>query len=97
VGNPSCSLANFGDNTGLSSQRSHFTVFGTHVDGLAELRERNDSVLGKIIIPAGSVPKIKSELELAGISEITIFPDLEALSRELTAVWKSRFGASEKQ
>jgi hypothetical protein len=77
----------------LSSQQSHFTVFGTHPDGLAELGKKDDYLLQKIIIPADSVPTIKSELELSGISEATIFPDLEALSRELEAVWKSRFGA----
>jgi FRG domain len=77
----------------LSSQRSHFTVFGTHPDGLDELGQTNSYLLERIIIPAASVPTIKSELELSGISETTIFPDLEALSRELDAVWKSHFGA----
>jgi hypothetical protein len=77
----------------LSSQRSHFTVFGTHPDGLDALGKKNDYLLEKITIPADSVPTIKSELDLSGISETTIFPDLEALSRELGAVWKSRFGA----
>src|SRR5271165_793075 len=84
----------------LSSQRSHFTVFGTKVDGLAELDGekkdgglRNPYLLENITIPADSVPTIKSELELSGISEATVFPDWEALSRELEAVWRSNFGA----
>ncbi|MGA8659871.1 MAG: FRG domain-containing protein [Chthoniobacterales bacterium] len=77
----------------LSSQRSHFTVFGTHPDGLEELRRKSGYLLEKITIPADAVPAIRIELELSGISEATILPDLEALSRELEAVWKVYFGA----
>jgi hypothetical protein len=80
----------------LSSQRSHFTVFGTKLDGLAELagengKRKNPYLLEQITIPALAIPTIKSELELSGISEATIFPDLEALGRELQAVWESLF------
>jgi len=77
----------------LSSQQSHFTVFGTRSDGLDELGQKNDYLLQKITIPAPAIPTINSELELSGISEATIFPDLEALSRELDSVWRSHFGA----
>jgi hypothetical protein len=83
----------------LSSQQSHFTVFGTKADGLAELASENENgkrknpyLLEQITIPALAIPTIKSELELSGISEATIFPDLEALSRELQSVWRSHFG-----
>jgi hypothetical protein len=82
----------------LSSQRSHFTVFGTKIDGLAELasekengQRKNPYLLEQITIPALAIPTIKSELELSGISEAAIFPDLEALGRELLAVWNSHF------
>ena len=78
------------DQRRLFSRRSHFTVFGTKVDGLAELAGeknngeiKNPCLLEKITIPAEAVPEIRFELELSGISEATIFPDLEALSREL--------------
>ena len=47
----------------LSSQQSHFTVFGTKVDGLAELAGeknngeiKNPCLLEKITIPAEAVP-----------------------------------------
>jgi len=40
-----------------------------------------DYLLENIIIPADSVLKIKAELELSGISDSTIFPYCEALSR----------------
>jgi hypothetical protein len=78
----------------LSSQRSHFTVFGTHPNGLAELPvfKKDDHLLESIVIRADAVDEIRSELELSGISEATIFPDLEALSRELSAVWRYHFG-----
>jgi hypothetical protein len=49
-----------------------------------------------ITIPADAIPQIRFELELSGISETTIFPDLEGLSRELEGVWKSYFVAPEK-
>ncbi len=76
----------------LSSQRSHFTVFGSKSNGLQELREKDEYLLDKIKIPADAVERIRSELELCGISEATIYPDLEALSRELDSVWSSYSG-----
>jgi hypothetical protein len=76
----------------LSSQRGHFTVFGTRPDGLYELGQQNNCLIEKITIPEHSIQQIRSELELSGISEATIFPDLEALSRELESVWESHFG-----
>src|SRR5271157_1621106 len=82
------------------SQRSHFTVFGTKLDGLDELAGekkngelKNPCLLEKITIPAEAVPAIRFELELSGISESTIFPDLVALSRELEILWSAHFGS----
>jgi hypothetical protein len=75
----------------LSSQRGHFTVFGAHLNGLDELQQRSPSLLERITIPSAVIPIIKSNLEFCGISEATIFPDLEALSRELDLLWKSNF------
>jgi hypothetical protein len=48
-------------------------------------------LLESITIPSAVIPSIKSDLEFCGISEATIFPDLEALSRELDLLWKSSF------
>ncbi len=43
--------------------------------------------LVQIAIPAESVSNIYSDLALCGFRETTLFPDLEALSRELTEEW----------
>jgi hypothetical protein len=64
----------------LSSQRSHFSVFGSRPNGLAELRSRDDHLLEKIAIPPDAIAAIRDQLYLSGISEATI---LQALSREL--------------
>jgi hypothetical protein len=53
------------------------------IDGLYELGQQHNYLIKKITIPENSIQQIKSELQLSGISEATIFPDLEALSREL--------------
>ena len=78
----------------LSSQRGHFTVFGTCPDGLYELGQQNNCLIEKITIPENSIQQIRLELELSGVSEATTFPDLEALSRELESVWESHFGSA---
>jgi hypothetical protein len=78
----------------LSSQRSHFTVFGTRRDGLEELSKDNGFLLETITVPRASIEKIVSELELCGVSDATIFPDLEGLSRELDAASRLLFGGS---
>jgi FRG domain len=77
----------------LSSQRGHFTVFGTHLSRLHHLQQRDPYLLERITIPAAAVSSIKSDLEFSGISEATIFPDLEALSRELDALWNMHFSS----
>ncbi|MGP8019935.1 MAG: FRG domain-containing protein [Limisphaerales bacterium] len=71
----------------ISSQRSCFTLHGSDQDGLDKLR--GDDLLIKIVVPASGVVKIRRELEIYGIDEVTIFPDLDGLGRCVSARWKS--------
>jgi hypothetical protein len=71
----------------ISSQRSCFTLHGSDQNGLDKLEQ--DNLLIKIVIPASDVAKIRRELEIYGIDEVTIFPDLDGLGRCVGARWKS--------
>jgi len=68
----------------ISSQRSCFTVHGSRPDGFDCLPEVATAGLANIIIPGDAVPEIERCLSIAGIDEVTIFPDLDALGRSLT-------------
>lgn len=70
----------------ISSQRSCFTIHGWDLDGLEHLPDPTRQYLKKIIIPASHAHEIEMELSVAGIDEVTIFPDLDGLGRWLTAV-----------
>ena len=72
----------------ISTQRSCFTVQGTDARGLDKLHEKKNSCLVRITIPGFRVQAIRRELEASGIDEATIFPDLDGLSRSLSAKWK---------
>jgi hypothetical protein len=73
----------------ISTQRSCFTVHGIDEDGLDKQQEIKNGRLLKIVIPAFKVQSIRRELERCGVDEITIFPDLDGLSRSVTARWRS--------
>ena len=69
----------------FAAQRSRFTIFGREKDGLKAMAGRAaDSHLAKFNIKQEAILDIKRDLRLAGISEETIFPDLEGLGRELS-------------
>ncbi len=67
----------------VAVQHSHFTVHGTRQDGLERLANERDSRLVKITIQQGKAKSILRDLATSGITETTVFPDLEGLSREL--------------
>jgi len=73
----------------ISTQRSCFTVHGSDADALDKLEGRIDGRLLKIVVPSHSVQGIQRELATAGIDEVTIFPDLDGLSRSLSAKYRS--------
>jgi hypothetical protein len=77
----------------ISTQRSCFTVHGSDANGLEKLAGESDAHIVKVIIPRTEVWKIKEQLVVSGIDEVTIFPDLDGLGRFLTAVLHSEADA----
>jgi hypothetical protein len=73
----------------ISTQRSCFTVHGRQVDALEDLAQEPDAGLVKIVIPGDCTQRIKQQLLICGIDEITIYPDLDGLGRFLTTVLKT--------
>ena len=67
----------------VAVQHGHFTIHGTEKDGLDQMLERPNPRLVKFTISGGDIVEILDDLSTCGITETTIFPDLEGLSREL--------------
>jgi FRG domain len=76
----------------VAAQRSRFVIFGRDSDGLrtAEQTVASGNGLTFIRVSRKAAKRIRRELATAGISESTIYPDLEGLGRELTYWWKDR-------
>lgn len=68
----------------VGAQRSHFTIHGSDRDGLMHFARRSSSRLVKIVLPVAAIEEMRNDLYTCGVSETTLFPDLEGLSRELT-------------
>ncbi len=77
----------------ISTQRSCFTIHGSNADGLEKLAGESDAHIAKVTIPRTEVSRIKEELKVSGIDEVTIFPDLDGLGRFLTTVLQSEADA----
>lgn len=72
----------------IAAQQSCFTVFGSVAEGLERLAEhRKLAKLHRIEIDPTAFRTIRSDLNTCGISETSIYPDLEGLSRELREWW----------
>jgi len=67
----------------LAVQRSQFVLFGTERRALSDLHTDPNNRLAKFEIFGPATDFILGELLLLGISETTLFPDLEGLAREL--------------
>jgi hypothetical protein len=68
----------------FAAQRSCFTIFGREKDGLKCIAKSDDAHLIRFDVKKESIPEIRQDLRWAGISEDTIFPDLEGLGREFS-------------
>ena len=71
----------------VSVQRSHFTIHGRDRNALDKLAKEADSRLQKIIIGRDAVKSMIDDLATLGVTETTVFPDLEGLSRDLMRSW----------
>jgi hypothetical protein len=80
----------------IGSQRSCFTIHGVGRDGFDELPEEARPYLQKIVIPNSRTHEIETRLAVAGIDEITIYPDLDGLGRWLTMVLRDESDASNR-
>lgn len=77
----------------ISTQRSCFTIHGSDEGALEALASESDAHIVRVTIPRSEVLSIKEQLVVAGVDEITIFPDLDGLGRYLSTVLKSEADA----
>jgi hypothetical protein len=75
----------------VAAQRSRFIIFGRDPSALQSLLKKNDSKLRRILVKREAINDILEELEIGGISESTIFPDLDGLGRELKLTWPRKY------
>ena len=70
----------------ITAQRSVFTLHGSEKDGFSVLAKKySDAQVCKIRIAPDSIDGVITELTRAGVTESTLFPDLEGLAREIKA------------
>jgi len=72
----------------IAAQKGFFTIHGTERGALERLARREADRgpgLVKLVIPGSRVVGIKSDLEVAGVTETTIFQELDGLAREIKA------------
>lgn len=66
----------------ITVQRGAFTVHGSNTKPLdSQFKSR----LARIAVPANCAHRIRRELRNAGLSEFTLFPELDGLSRDIRA------------
>ncbi len=67
----------------IVAQKSVFTIHGKLKDGFEKLMKKyRDAQIARILITSEKeeIKQIKDDLTLSGITETTLFPDLEGLS-----------------
>lgn len=69
----------------ISSQKSAFTIHGSIIDGFDQVffKDKINFKCFKLMIDPSKAERIKTQLVEIGISEFTLFPDLEGLAREI--------------
>jgi hypothetical protein len=74
-------------NQRIAAQRGVFTIHGTERGALDRIARAQGACLLPILIPKASLPTIRQELSLSGITESVIFPELSGLCREIQAAF----------
>jgi hypothetical protein len=69
----------------ITAQKGMFTIHGRATKGLEQYRFGDHLV--KVVIPRGSATRMMDQLATLGITETVVFPELEALSREIVNYW----------
>lgn len=71
----------------IVAQKGAFTVFGPTIRTMEDEFESNseyaETCIVKVLIPPEHIAALKTEIFRAGVSESTIYPDLEGLAHEL--------------
>lgn len=70
----------------ISNQKGFFTIHGTQRDALDTLSHSNADRgpgLKRLIVPRERVLEMRRELSIAGVTETTVFQELDGLSREI--------------
>ncbi len=68
----------------IIAQKSVFTIHGRKVDGFADLCSLHPNAqLAKLCLDGSKTDIFKDQLITAGITETSVFPDLEGLAREI--------------
>jgi len=74
----------------FAAQRSRFTIFGKKKAGLRSLINEPRSRIVKFIVKESAISDMQRSLNTLGISESTVFPDLDGLGRELKLAFDAR-------
>jgi len=75
----------------VAVQRSRFTIHGTIPDGLEVVASKKGARLVCISIAKSAIPSVRVDLQTCGVTDTTLFPDLEGLSRDLIRYWKGEW------
>ena len=67
----------------IIAQKGVFTLFPAKDSFSLESLEKSDQFLIKIVIPASNVESISNDLYYIGVTESTVYPELESISKEL--------------
>lgn len=74
----------------IIAQRGVFTLFPMKDSFNLESLEHADKFLYKIIIPDANIEKISTDLYYLGITESTLYPELDSISKELRQKYEGR-------
>ena len=75
----------------VAVQRSRFTIHGTVPNGLEAVAGQKKAGLVRITIPKTAIISMRLDLQTCGVTDTTLFPDLEGLSRHLVRYWQSEW------
>ena len=77
----------------FAAQKSQFTISGHDKGGrLLQLAEKREGRIRVVSVAGKEITRIRAELSDCGISESTVFPDLDGLGRQLYSEWDTRCG-----
>ena len=67
----------------LTTQGGYFTIHGNNLQPLEEVNTPGNEFLRKIVLPKDAIADAEDFLQMAGINDFTMFPDLDGLAQYL--------------